>query len=235
MSEQIWFKDPAILFTKESWNKFVPTPAMDTAEALNAVVRFTVYFSVLLFACTSVGAYLVSIPAVMLTTILLHKLFPNGKVIESFLTKAKEVIQKKHTMPTKENPFMNVLLTEILDNPNREDAAPTNRRDVKSGIQKAFQQTSDLYMDTSDVFDQAQAMRTFHTLQSAKVPNDQDSFLKWMSKGMDEPDHSGTFPARNAKILSEGFVAAKGSMRSLTSSTDKPTGSTPSSPPTVGK
>lgn len=235
MSEQIWFKDPSILFTKDSWNKFVPTPAMGTAEALNAVVRFTVYFSVLLFVCTSMGAYLVAIPAVMLTTVLLHKLFPNGKVIEAFLTKAKEVIQNKYTMPTKENPFMNVLLTEIQDNPNREDAAPTNRRDVKSSIQKAFQHTSDMYMDTSDVFDQAQAMRTFHTLQSAKVPNDQDSFLKWMSKGMDEPDHSSAFPARQAKILSEGFVAAKGSMRSLPSSTDKPSGSTPSSLPALAE
>jgi len=156
--------------------------------------------------------------------------------MESFLNKAKEVVStKKYTMPSKENPFMNVLLTEIHDNPDREDAAPTNRRDVKSEIQKAFQHTSDLYMDTSDVFDQAQAMRTFHTLQSAKVPNDQDGFLKWLSKGIDEPDYSSTALARQAKLLSEGFVAAKGSMRSLTSSIDKPTGSTPSSPPTVGK
>ena len=35
MAEEFWFKDPSILFTKESWNKFVPTPNMSTTEALN--------------------------------------------------------------------------------------------------------------------------------------------------------------------------------------------------------
>ncbi len=230
MAEEFWFKDPSILFTKESWNKFVPTPNMSTTEALNSVVRFTIYFSIILYVCTTVGAYLMAIPVVMITSIILIKLFPNGKVLEAFLNVTKsKTPEKKYTMPTNENPFMNVLLPEIKDNPDREDAAPTNRRDVKSKIHKAFQHTSDLYMDTSDVFDQTQAMRTFHTLQSAKVPGDQGEFLKWLSKGMDEPDHSSAFPSRNAKILSEGFVAAKGSMRGLPSSTDKPGGTEPSS------
>lgn len=229
MPEQFWFKDPSILFTKDSWNKFVPTPNMSTTEALNSVVRFTIYFSIILYICTTVGAYLMAIPVVMVTTILLIKLFPNGKVLEAFLNIKPKSPQKNFTMPTNENPFMNVLLTEIKDNPDREEAAPTNRRDVKAKIHKAFQHTSDLYMDTTDVFDQTQAMRTFHTLQSSKVPGDQGEFLKWLSKGMDEPDHSSAFPARNAKILSEGFVAAKGSMRGLPSSIDKLSGTEPSS------
>jgi hypothetical protein len=202
---------------------------MSTTEALNSVVRFTIYFSIIFYVCTPISAYLIAIPVVMITTVLLIKIFPNGKVLETFLNIKAKSPEKNYTMPTNENPFMNVLLTEIKDNPDREDAAPTNRRDVKGKIHKAFQHTSDLYMDTSDVFDQTQAMRTFHTLQSSKVPNDQGEFLKWLSKGMDEPDYSSTFPSRNAKILSEGFVAAKGSMRGLPSSTDKPGGTEPSS------
>ena len=106
---------------------------------------------------------------------------------------------------------MNVLLTEIQDDPNRADAAPTNRRDVKAEMYKAFQNTSDLYMDTTDLFDQTQAMRTFHTLQSAKVPNDLDGFKAWLAKGMDEPDYSSAAPARYAKKDSETYVPARGS------------------------
>ena len=222
MSEQIWFNDPSILFTKDTWYRFVPMVNMTTVESLNAVVRFSIYFSSLLFACTGIGAYVLAIPMVMLVSIVLFKLFPNGKVLESFTQ-----VSKKYTMPSGANPFMNVLLTEIQDNPNREDAAPTNRKDVKTEIYKSFQNTSDLYMDTTDMFDQSLAMRTFHTLQSARVPNDQDAFLKWMSKGMDEPDHSSTAPARHAKILSEGHVEAKGSMRGLPSTINKPTGTHP--------
>ena len=125
---------------------------------------------------------------------------------------------------------MNVLLTEIGDNPNRPDAAPTNRRDIKADVHKAFQSTSDIYMDTTDLFDQTQAMRTFHTMQSARVPNDLDGFKKWLAKDIDAPDHSSAPPAKYGKILHEGHVAAKGSLRGLPSSTSKPSGTVPSGP-----
>jgi hypothetical protein len=42
-------------------------------------------------------------------------LFPNGKKLEAYLNSAKS---EKYTMPTSHNPFMNVLLTEIGDNPD---------------------------------------------------------------------------------------------------------------------
>ena len=226
MPEQIWFKNPTVLFDRDTWNKFVPTKEMTTAEALNSVVRFSTYFSLILFLATGVGGYIMAIPIVMVSTILLYNLFPNGKTIESFVAK-EESKAPKYTMPSKENPFMNVLLTDIQDNPDREDAAPTNRRDVKTDIHKSFQQTTDIYMDTTDLFDQTQAMRTFHTIQSAKVPNDLDGFKKWLAKGLDASDNSSAPPARNGKMLHEGHVMAKGSMRGLPNSTSKPAGTAP--------
>jgi hypothetical protein len=233
MSETIWFKDPAVLFARDTWSKFVPTKDMTTAEALNSVVRFSIYFSVLLFISTTVSAYLMSIPAVMVATVLLYNLFPNGKVLESFVAQDKKA-KKSHTMPTKENPFMNVLLTDIKDDPNRDEAAATNRRDVKAEIYKTFQQTSDLHMDTSDLFDMTQAMRTFNTTHTTTIPGDLDGFKKWLAKDLDHPDYSSAPPARHAKVLSEGYVAAKGSMR-LPSSTAKPAGTPPSKTPIPSK
>lgn len=227
MSEQIWFKTPSILFDQHSWSRFVPVQSMTTAEALNSVVRFATYFSVILYFATGIGGYLMAIPIVMGVTVALYKLFPNGKTIETFFE--KQVESENVMMPSKENPFMNVLLTEIQDDPDRPDAAPTGRRDVKREMYKAFQHTSDIHMDTSDLFDQTQAMRTFHTIQSAKVPNDLDGFKKWLAKGYDEPDYSSAPPARHAKELSEGYIVDKGSM-TLPSSTDKPSGVTPSGP-----
>jgi hypothetical protein len=144
MTEPFWTKDPSILFSAGTWQKFVPTKDMDVPSALNSVVRFSVYFSVILYAGT-------------------------------------------------------------------------------------FAQPSEIYMDTSDRFDQVQAMRTFHTMQSATIPNDQDGFLKFMSKGMDEMDTSSTFPARNAKIKSESYVHAAGTTKNLPNSIDKPTGTRPAS------
>jgi hypothetical protein len=233
MPEEIWFKNPTVLFDRDTWSKFVPTKEMTTAEALNSVVRFSTYFSLILFTATGIGGYVLAIPMVMIATILLHNLFPNGKTIESFMTK-EETKAPAYTMPSKANPFMNVLLTEIGDDPNRPDAAPTNRRDVKADVYKAFQATSDIHMDTTDLFDQSQAMRTFHTLQSARVPNDLDGFKKWLAKDLDAPDYSSAPPAKHAKILNEGHVAAKGSLRGLPNSTSKPAGTTPSGPLPAG-
>lgn len=237
MTEQFWFKDPAVLFRSDTWTRFVPIQSMTTTEALNSVVRFTVYSSVLLFVSTQNQSYLYAIPIVAIASIVLHQLFPHGKKLETFMESFARPTSKKYTMPTPDNPFMNVNLTEIQDNPNRPDAAPTSDREVRNAIHKAFKQTRNIHMDTSDLFDQTQAMRTFHTLQSARVPNDQDGFLSFLSKGHDDEDVSSAAPSRGGKLLSESHVNARGAMRDLPSSTAKPEGTTPlgDAPPAAAK
>jgi hypothetical protein len=234
--ESLWIDDPASLFTKENWFKFVPTSSMDIPTAMNAIVRFTTYISVILFLAKGVTTYLLAIPLVLALTVLVVKFFPKSRVLESFAENVKSAVLK-YTYPTAKNPFMNPLLTEIIDNPDRPDAAPITSNKVKKQIEEAFKQTSDLYMDTSDRFDLAQAMRTFNTIQSGLIPNNQDGFLKFLAKGMDEPDYSSTFLSRNAKQKSEGYVNAMGSFTSdidavegkivLPNTTSKPTGVTP--------
>lgn len=228
-AEPLWTKDPSILFSAGTWQRFVPTKDMDVPTALNAVVRFTVYFAVILFISTGERGYLIAIPGVLAATAIFGYLFPTTrKLVETFGDMTPS--SKPRTMPTAENPFMNPLLTEIVDNPNRPDAANIEQASTKREMEKAFQKTSDLYMDTSDRFDLAQSMRSFYTLQSARIPNDQDGFLKHLAKGQDAPDTSSAFPARNAKIHSEGYVSAPGSMRNLPNTTSRPTGTLPAGP-----
>jgi hypothetical protein len=224
--ESLWIDNPAELFTKETWTKFVPTSSMDVPTAMNAIVRFTVYISVILFLAKKETYYLLAIPLVLMLTVVAVKLFPHPRTLESFKDKVTSVMNN-YTYPSAKNPFMNPLLTEILDNPDRAQAAPVTSKEVKKQIEASFKQTSDLYMDTSDKFDLAQSMRTFHTVQSGLIPNDQDGFLQFLAKGIDEPDHSSAFPARRAKEKSEGYVEAIGSMKSLPNSTSKPAGVTP--------
>jgi hypothetical protein len=223
--EPLWINNPTVLFSRDTWFKFVPMSYMDIPTSLNAIVRFTVYFSIIMSMTDS--KYLIAIPVVLVLTVIAEKVFPHVRSLEAF--KNVTSILENYTRPTPTNPFMNPLLTEITDNPNRADAAPVTSSKVKREIEKAFQHTSDIYMDTTDRFDMAQSMKTFHTLQSAKIPNDQDGFLKFLSKGIDEPDFSSAFPARNAKQKSETYVVALGSATSqgLPNSTTKPTGTTP--------
>lgn len=226
MTEKFWFEDPSILFRADTWTQFVPLQTMTTTEALNSVVRFGVYSSLLLTASTGDTSYLYAVPVIALASILLHQLFPHGKKLEAYMDYAKST-SKAYTMPTPDNPFMNVMLTDIVDRPNRPDAAPLSDKEVRNQVNKAFQQTRDIHMDTSDLFDQTQSMRTFHTLQSAKVPNDQDGFLSFLAKGYDAADTSSAPPSRGGKLLSEGYANARGAMRNLDTATCKPAGTNP--------
>ena len=225
MSEQFWFGKPAVLL--EHWMRFVPLQTMSTTEALNAVVRFTVYASVLLFVATGCQSDLVAIPIVAATTFALHALFPNGKTLVAFIgsifgpsrpsePESKALTRENFTLPTVDNPFMNVQLTDIQDNPDRPDAAPITDRRVKKAINEAFAQTSNIYMDTTDLFNLIQSQRNFYAVPA----DDHEGFLKFLGKNAQRTNQKG---------LSEGFVVAKGTVTSLPipSVSTPPTGVSP--------
>lgn len=195
MPEPFWYNDPAILFDKASWYKFVPTARMSVAEALNAVVRFSVYLCVILFLTSMRPMYMLFVPIVMAITIFLNSWFPQAKKMrEEFVS---SYVGEKETMPSVDNPFMNATLIDIHENTHRPPAADITRRDVRDDVNKAFAQTSNLYMDTTDVFDLVQSQRNFHS-----VPEDDHAgLLRFLGKN-----------AKSGKELNEKYVVARGTL-----------------------
>jgi len=213
-SETFWYYEPNILFTADTWFKFVPTADMPVSTALNAVVRFSVYLAILLFLSSMRPAYLLIIPLVMGVTIALNLMFPRAKkIVESFGNGlvVSGYVGDMETRPSDDNPFMNPHLTDILDNPNLPPAADVTRKDIRNEVNAAFAKTSNIYMDTTDIFQMVQAQRNFHTV----VTDDHGGLLKFLGKGQ-----------RTDKLLSEGYVAAKGTVPGLPSdqSIDTPSG-----------
>jgi len=219
MTEAFWYSDPNILFRKDTWYRFVPQPNMSVREALNAVVRFSVYLSVLLFATSRDPWYLVIVPIVMVLTVLLNRTFPEAKrLMEGFASGpvVTGYTGTERSEPTPDNPFMNPGLTDILDNPDRPPAAEITNVETRDKVNEAFAQTSNIYMDTTDVFDLVQSQRNFYA-----VPGDDHAgFLKFLGKNAQ---------ATNQKLLSEGFVVAKGSTSQLSipAVSAAPTGTSP--------
>ena len=199
MSQPFWYDDPSVLFRSDTWSSFVPTPRMKVPDALNAVVRFSTYLSALLFLTSLDPWYLLIVPVVMGLTIFLRSWFPQAKtMVESFVS---SYVGDATTAPTPDNPFMNAQLTDILDNPERPPApADITTKEVREKINEAFSKTSDIFMDTTDVYDLVQSQRNFHT-----VPEDDHAgLLKFLGKG-----------ARTDKLLSESYVVAKGTAEEL--------------------
>ena len=207
-SDPFWYDDPTILFSRTSWYVFVPQATMSVKASLNAVVRFSVYLSVLLAATSRDVWYLLLIPLVMGVTIILESVFPKAaRMREGFQagTAVSSYEGTERTMPTDDNPFMNPTLVDINSNPNRPPAADVTDVAVRDKVMASVAQTSNLYMDTTDAFDLVQSQRNFYT-----VPEDDHAgLLAFLGKNAQ---------ATNQKLLSEGFVVAKGTFRDMPSS-----------------
>ncbi len=83
---------------------------------------------------------------------------------------------KARTQPTAANPFMNVLLTEIGDNPMKPPAE--NGEFLKRQFSNVFQDR--VYGDPGDVFQKTQNQRTWAVQPNTSIPNDQESFQNWL-------------------------------------------------------
>ena len=197
MSEPFWIADPSVLFRQDTWLAFVPTPSMTVDQSLNAVVRFVTYLSALLFLCSMDFRYILYIPVTMLVTVALHKWFPVAKEMFQGSPFVSSYVGTAKTQPTVDNPFMNPTLVDINENPNKPPPTDITTREARDKVNASFAQTSNLYMDTSDVYANMQSQINFHS-----VPIDDHAGLLKFMKGGKESD----------KILNEGYVPAKGTL-----------------------
>jgi hypothetical protein len=212
MSQPFWYKDPSVLFAKDAWYVFVPQPTMTVRAALNAIVRFSIYLSVILVATTFNPWYALLVPIVMGITIVLHTLFPEVKKMTEGFRSGPVVsgyVGTEVSMPTADNPFMNPQLTDIHVNNNRPPAADITSLEVRDKVNSAFAQTSNIYMDTTDVFDMVQSQRNFYAVPE----DDHGGFLRFLGKNEQYSNQKG---------LAEGYVVAKGTIA------ESPTASAPS-------
>jgi hypothetical protein len=194
--EKFWLDDPANLFT--NWSRFLPTNDMTVPEALNAVIRFTVYSSLLIAVITQKTWYLLLIPIVMFASVFLVRMFPTTQVLKETFSGNGPM---RYATPTAANPFMNVLFTDYVDNPDRPPAPPDiNSPGVKQSIDEAFSKTSDLFMDTSNKYGLMQSARQWMSQAATTIPNDLDGFQTFLNR-----DNV------SRKFDSESYVVAKGS------------------------
>ena len=88
----------------------------------------------------------------------------------------------KEQTPTKNNPMMNVLMTDYKEEPNRPRAEPAFAPHVREKIdKKAQEQVEDdldekLFRDLGDEIQFDRSMQQFYTTANTQIPNDQKAF-----------------------------------------------------------
>lgn len=77
---------------------------------------------------------------------------------------------------TKHNPFMNVLVSDYANNPEKLPSCNVEDEDTKKNIETQF--FEDVFLDVNDIYDKNSSYRQFYTMPSTSIPNDQTKFAK---------------------------------------------------------
>ena len=195
VNDVFWTHDPKLLFNPDRLIEFFPTQDMNTAEKLNALTRFSIYLSIVLFVVYR--NYILFFIGIVATAILYLINYNDERYQitsqEQFESKIKEELKIDPKtpikvnelgdicqMPTPMNPYMNVLITDYTDNPNRPPACAYNDAQAREESDKYF--NYNLYKDVEDVWEKRNSQREYVTMPWTTIPNDRDSFMKWCWK-----------------------------------------------------
>ena len=190
MSNTFWLTNPSILVDKDHLTELFPASKLSYVGKLNAITRAVVILSIVGYIMTRSPKVLVSGCLTVFIIAIIHitqerkrtKHSINKSVLkEGFANSANyEKHKSNFTEPTKKNPLMNVLLTEIHDNPKRKPAAPSFNRNVEKKInEKAPGSDPRLFLDLGDSIGFEQSMRNFYSTPNTQVCNDQSAFAKY--------------------------------------------------------
>ena len=161
MTTPFWSNDPTILFNKDSILQLWPMQQMTFEAKLNAISRILIIMTILGFLFTR-NMNIIIIGIVTLAIIFTLYKFRKQKLVSSLIKKEgfsvnssmqpsalsqnqmttnpvtlETVLRSNFHPTTKKNPMGNVLLTDIMDTPNRLAAAPSFNPDVYDDIDSA--------------------------------------------------------------------------------------------------
>lgn len=186
MSTSIWYHNfGKFLFDKNSLFDIIPTKSQTLIEQLNSAMRFSIYFSLILWVFKEFDfrvwffAIFVGVVTWMIynssvaTDESKNKLYNKLGIVEDFYNKKQLCVK-----PTKDNPFMNVTLVDYADFPNRPPACSI--KESNNEVAALFEEG--LNRDEHDVYFKSASDRQFFTMPFTTIPNDRGTFADWLYK-----------------------------------------------------
>ena len=221
MTIPFWSNDFSVLLNKDYIFELWPTSSMCYEQKLNAITRLIILITILGYVSTSSIRILV---IGIITIVVIFALFQMKKqkvtkemLQEGFVVEGDKVYDLEYKNPNnritnpetlesvlktdfkegnKKNPFSNVLLTQINDEPNRKAAPPSFNPDVDVDITKNVKKAvqfmnpgikntdKQLYGDLWENFELDNSNRVFFSTANTRVTNDQTAFGKYLYGNM---------------------------------------------------
>jgi len=241
MTIQFWSNEPTILFNKEYIFELWPTTNMCYEQKLNAVSRLIILLTILGYILTMsqrvllVGFLTLAVIFVLfkmrkqkLTKDILSEGFQSlkGNEVTGMFDKKPDsyvnpvtldsVLKSEFKEGTKKNPFSNVLLTQIGDEPDRKSAPPSFNVDVDEDITKNVKRavqmmnpgikntSKQLYGDLYQEFELDQFSRQLYSTPNSRIqPGDQASFSQYLYGTM--PSAKESTPDGNMQRIKDNW------------------------------
>jgi hypothetical protein len=207
MAIKVWFDDPTILFNKNYIFELWPTMDMCYEQKMNAISRLVILITILGYILTT-SQRIVAVG--VLTLVVVYILFKTRKqkitnemLTEGFASQTNvdvvgepvpldAVLKTEFKQGTKKNPFSNVLLTQIGDEPDRKSAPPSFNvdcnEDITKNVKRAIQMMNpgikntnkQLFGDLYQEFELDQFARQLYSTPNTRVENDQSAYAQYL-------------------------------------------------------
>ena len=206
MITQFWINSPTSLLNNEQITELWPTTNMSFEQKLNALTRLIALITLIGYIFSgSIRILTAGVLTIGMIVVLFYTRKPkvtNDIVNEGFrgIDKPTDtlttIVRDNFKEGNKKNPFSNVLLTEITDDPDRKSAPPAFNpkidEDITKNIKKSVQfmnpdiknTNKQLYGDLWQKFELDQSNRAFFSTANTRVTNDQGAFSKFLYGNM---------------------------------------------------
>ena len=82
-------------------------------------------------------------------------------------------------MPTIDNPFMNITVADLMDDPDRAEACDITNPVIANMATEKFNEQV-YFPDPNDLFNKKHEQRQFYTMPSTTIPNKQTDFARFL-------------------------------------------------------
>ncbi len=168
-TDPFWLKDYSIIWQQDRLTEFIPMDSLSYAEKLNAILRFSIYSAIAIIIYRQQPI------------ILLFPIFVAGLTLYIYKYNYRQNIglnsrEKKCTESTITNPFMNVLISDYMENPNRPPACDESDGKIDNNFRR------NLYRNSfDDVYGKEQSRRQFYTMPVTDIEQSgYSNYINWL-------------------------------------------------------
>ena len=194
MKSDFWIKSPYELIRLDNISNIWPTKNMDYSMKLNVITRLIIILSVIGYGITkNIIILTLALVALGIIVFLYYNKKDNYEHFSNIINNDSnhQINPDNFYSSNWKNPFGNVLLPEINDNPNRKMAPPafdtkikniidTNTKDMVQSINTSNKNIDQrLFADIGDNFQFDKSMISFNSNPITTVPNNQKAFAEY--------------------------------------------------------